>query len=121
MKILTPLAAAAAIALFATGASAQSAKFDATWSNDLRMLEATIATGVAAACLVDGALTAIDPCILAEETVATLDVAQQKDLLIGVSAQIGLVTLTQAKGKNRKKYCQDLERPPENIKHFSRL
>lgn len=31
---------------------------------------------------------------------ASLDVAQQKDLLIGVSAQIGLVTLTVAKGKS---------------------
>ncbi len=105
MKIATPLAAAAAIALFATGAQAQSAKFVASWSDDVKIVHAYVDSifeeETPVSCLGDGAGVGDEttPCVLAEELMATLDVAQQKDLLIGVSAQIGLVTFTQAKGK----------------------
>jgi len=102
MKLMTTLAAAAAIALFATGASAQASKFVASWDDTVKTVDARVVFPAAAACFGDGAGsgTSGDPCILAEELLATLDVAQQKDLLIGVSAQIGLVTFTQAKGKS---------------------
>lgn len=102
MKIAFPLAAAAAIALLATGASAQSSKFVASWSNDVEFVkvEQIWPAGTQTCTGEDsGTGTVADPCFLATALMATLDVAQQKDLLIGVSAQIGLVTFTQAKGK----------------------
>ena len=100
-EIAFPLAAAAAISLLATGASAQSAKFVASWDNRLKTVEATVAFPGNPTCSINnGGDTTDDPCILAETLLATLDVAQQKDLLIGVSAQIGLVTFTKAKGKS---------------------
>lgn len=91
-----------ATGLMASGAFAQSAKFAASWDDDVKVVDARIASGGAAACFGDGSGsgTSGDPCVLAEALLTTLDVAQQKDLLIGVSAQIGLVTFTQAKGKN---------------------
>ncbi len=100
IKILT--ASLLAIGLMASSAFAQSAKFAASWSTDVKTVDARVATDVASACFGDGSGsgTSVDPCILAEALLTTLDVAQYKDLLIGVSAQIGLVTFTQAKGKN---------------------
>ena len=91
-----------ASAMFSITAFAQSSKFDASWDNTVKMVHAYVDSDMASACLGDGTGTGTsgDPCILAEALMATLDVAQQKDLLIGVSAQIGLHTLTQAKGKN---------------------
>ena len=91
-----------ASAMFSITAFAQSSKFDASWDNTVKMVHAYVDSDTASACLGDGTGTGTsgDPCILAEALMATLDVAQQKDLLIGVSAQIGLHTLTQAKGKN---------------------
>jgi hypothetical protein len=92
-----------ASAMFSVTAFAQSSKFDASWDDTVKMVHAYVDSDTASACLgdsTDGTGTEGDPCILAEALMATLDVAQQKDLLIGVSAQIGLHTLTQAKGKN---------------------
>ena len=91
-----------ATGLMASGAFAQSAKFAASWDDDVKTVDARIASGGAAACFGDGtgSGTSGDPCVLAEALLTTLDVAQHKDLLIGVSAQIGLITFTQAKGKN---------------------
>jgi hypothetical protein len=91
-----------ASAMFSVTAMAQSSKFDASWNNTVKMVHAYVDSDTASACLGDGTGTgtAGDPCILAEALMATLDVAQQKDLLIGVSAQIGLHTFTQAKGKS---------------------
>ena len=103
MKKLALAVAAATMVAFAGGAMAQSAKFDASWDNDVKFVKAAVVFPGAATCDgspgKSGSGTELLPCILAEETIATLDVAQQKDLLIGVSAQIGLVTLTVAKGK----------------------
>jgi hypothetical protein len=91
-----------ASAMFSVTAMAQSSKFDASWNNTVKMVHAYVDSDTASACFGDGTGTgtAGDPCILAEALMATLDVAQQKDLLIGVSAQIGLHTFTQAKGKS---------------------
>ncbi len=93
MKLGTPLAAAAAIALLATGASAQSSKFAATYDTDPVMRSAIIdgTSGEAT----DG------PHMIGEFDLASLHVAQWKEVLVGVSAQVQLMTFTQAKGKNK--------------------
>jgi hypothetical protein len=96
------IAAIAATTLFAGPVLAQSSKFDATWEDTLVSVKAEIADpATTPTCTGEdsGSGTMADPCVVAEYTVATLDVAQQKDLLIGVSGQVGLVTFTQAKGK----------------------
>lgn len=103
-KLGLAIAALALAGLVSSGAWAQSAKFDATWSNDVIFVKAAIADpAVTATCTSSdghtGAGSEANPCILAEALMATLHVAQQKDLLIGVSAQIGLITFTKAKGK----------------------
>ena len=98
-KLALAAAAAALVGLFAGSAMAQSAKFDATWDNNVKFVEAVAVFGTGPTCTeTPGEANGTD-CILAEATIATLKVPQQKDLLIGVSAQIGLVTFTQAKGK----------------------
>ena len=94
-----------ATAMFSVGAMAQSAKFAAGWETTVVSVKAEIVDGDSAATcsgsgITGGAGTLGDPCVISEVTLTTLDVAQQKDLLIGVSAQIGLVTFTQAKGKH---------------------
>jgi len=103
---LLSLAAVAALAIgFASsGAQAQSAKFAANWSNDVKVVRAYVDTDTPSSCTgsssgTNGDGTQGNPCILAEALLTTIDVAQQKDLLIGVSGQIGLHTLTAAKGK----------------------
>ncbi|HSF94350.1 MAG TPA: hypothetical protein VLA52_04925 [Thermohalobaculum sp.] len=108
MKFLTSVTAAAALALLATGASAQSAKFDASWSDTAVSAHAKAewvgdnTTGGPTCVEGSGLGTIADPCLAynAAMTVASLHVAQQKDLLIGVSAEITILTLTQAKGKS---------------------
>jgi len=111
MKIATPLAAVAAISLLATGASAQSAKFAATYDTDVRMISISV-DGADPGCVelpgVDLVLGTEDDVTfcgahagpIAEAEIASLHVANWKELLMGVSAQINLVTFTQAKGKN---------------------
>lgn len=94
------IVALALAGLVSSGAWAQSAKFDAEWSNVIKSVKATIVSSGSATCSINGGGdTTADPCVTAEATIATIHVPQQKDLLIGVSAQIGLVTLTQARGK----------------------
>lgn len=77
------VAAVALVAFVSGNAQAQSAKFAASWDDEVVSVEATI--------------NEMGPKVTAEELLTTIDVAQQKDLLIGVSGQIGLVTLTEAK------------------------
>ena len=89
--------------LFSAPLLAQSAKFAASWDDELVSVKAEIVSGDAAPTCTgedDGDGTPADPCVVAEALLTTIDVAQQKDLLIGVSGQIGLITFTQAKGKN---------------------
>ena len=102
---LSTAAAAAALLLTATGAFAQSSKFAAAWDDEPRIVEAHAEVledgSVDSACfggVGDG--SSQHPCILAEALLTRIDVPQQKDLLIGVSGQIGLHTFTQAKGKS---------------------
>lgn len=85
MKKLGLILAAAAMVAFAGSAMAQSAKFSATWSDDEVLVSHTDGTGAA-----DTAR---------ELDIATIHVASQKDLLIGVSAEIAIVTFTEVKGK----------------------
>lgn len=91
--------------LVSSGAWAQSAKFAATWDDDTLSVKINTTVGN---CVFDGAFdggstdgdgTEAVPCIGAKTEIAEIHVAQQKDLLIGVSSQIALVTITQAKGK----------------------
>lgn len=103
MKKVNNLMGIALVLLLVLGAGplcAQASKFAAAWDTDVVSVQAEVSTGEDPACF-DGVGDSIEgPCVLAEELLATIDVAQQKDLLIGVSGQIGLHTFTQAKGKN---------------------
>lgn len=91
MKFVTPLAAVAALALLATGAQAQSAKFAATYDTDVVMVEVSV----------DGTDGADDDmAVTAEMDLAKMHVPQSKEVLIGVSGVVNLVTFTKAKGKN---------------------
>lgn len=91
MKKLGIITAVAAAALFAGNAFAQSSKFAATYDTDLVMVEAQI----------DGSGAGNGgPNVVAEADLAKIHVAQWKEVLVGVSGQVNLVTFTQAKGKN---------------------
>jgi len=108
MKYVLPLIAAV-ITLIASGASAQSAKFAATYDTDVRLVSAYVNGGSPSCVLIDPdanvdgdeythcANYAIP---VAEAEIASLHVANWKELLMGMSAQVNLVTFTQAKGKN---------------------
>ena len=107
MKVtrVIPLAVAAASLLIASGALAQSAKFAASWDDTEKIVNAYVDSvdgGTPSACLGDGQGdgTEQNPCVLAEALLTNIHVPQHKDLLIGVSGQIGLHTFTQAKGKS---------------------
>jgi len=82
------------LALFlglASPSYAQNAEFSATYDTDPVLVEVAV-DGT------DGPTSDRD--VVAEADLATLHVASQKELLVGVSAQANLVTFTQAKGKN---------------------
>lgn len=87
------IAAIAATALFSSSAfAAPSAKFAATWSYGPSLKTEAI--------IVD---SDVDAFVFNENsgyTLATIKVPQDKELLVGVSAEIGLVTDTSIKGKN---------------------
>ena len=91
-KLALAAAAAALVGLFAGSAMAQSAKFAATWDNDVIMAEAH------ASC--DGDCPDSDgPNLVAEVEMATIHISTHKSVLVGVSAQIGIMLFTEAKGK----------------------
>lgn len=102
---LLSLAAIAALAIgfAATGAQAQSAKFAASYDNDVVSVKAVYSTSLV--CSGTGGtnttptVPVLGECVNAEVDMATIQVAQDKDLLIGISSQIGLITITEAKGK----------------------
>ena len=100
------VAVVALVAFVSGNAQAQSAKFAANWSNEVvRVGVNTDITGSTCygedeedpSMIVGGVGTELNPCNYAKVLLATIDMAQQKDLLIGMSAQVGLVTLTEAK------------------------
>jgi len=77
-------------AMFSVGAMAQSAKFTAAWETDkVALAEFTINHDESG-----------DVIVAAEETMATIHVPQNKELLIGVSGVANLITITEAKGRN---------------------
>ncbi len=91
MKIATPIAAAAAIALFATGASATSAKFAANFaSNEVTLAEFVINTDASG-----------PTGTFAEELLATIRAPKGKEFLLGVSGVANIVTFPEAKGRNK--------------------
>jgi hypothetical protein len=86
------MAVAATAVLLAGTAYGQDAKFAATYDRDPVMVSAAIdGSGGAAS---DG------PRMVAEVDLAKIHVAQWKEVLVGVSGQVQLMTFTQAKGKN---------------------
>ena len=91
MRTLGMVVAATAV-LMAGNAYGQSAKFAATYDRDPVMISATIDGTNGGA--TDG------PHMVAEMDLAKIHVAQWKEVLIGVSGQVQLMTFTQAKGKN---------------------
>jgi hypothetical protein len=77
--------------MYAGSASAQSAKFAATYDTDPVMVEVQV----------DGSAgPTADTAITAEAELAKIHVAQWKEVMVGVSGQVNLLTFTQAKGKN---------------------
>lgn len=101
------VAVVALVAFVSGNAQAQSAKFAANWSTDVVSVKAGIAynpcdpTNTTPICT-DQDGVPIEPdedniCYNTESLLAKIGVAQQNELMVGVSAQIGLVTLTQAK------------------------
>ncbi len=91
-KSACALTATALGVLMATGAYGASSKFAATYDTDPAMVEVNV-TG-------DPATPNSDSMVGAEADLATIHVANWKELLVGVSSQVNLITLTQAKGKN---------------------
>jgi len=92
-------------AFMAASAWAQSSKFAATWNAGGEFVQAQIFdSSITPVCTGSGgqtgAGTEASPCILAVVHFATIRIPQQKDLLIGLSSEIGLITETLAKGKN---------------------
>jgi len=99
------VAAVALVAFVSGNAQAQSAKFAANWSKEF--VRVGVETDIeGSTCYGEDNLVPFTPigdgteslpCNYAKVLLATIDMAQQKDLLIGVSAQVGLVTYTLAK------------------------
>jgi hypothetical protein len=84
------LLAAAALSIVSTTALAQSAKFAASWDTD--------AVEVAAESTCGDECSGEDTQTLAETEMATLHVGSKKSILVGVSSEIGIYILTEAKG-----------------------
>ncbi len=92
MKKLRLVIAAATMMVFAGSAMAQSAKFAATYDTDVVMVNIGV----------DGTNGPTDDsAVTAEMDLAKMHVPQSKEVLIGVSGVVNLVTFTQAKGKNQ--------------------
>ena len=94
-RILTSVVLASA--MFSVGAMAQSAKFAAVWTDGSTVVraEACAEDNMEAYCK-EGIGTDDDQVGL---TMATIKVPQSKELLVGISAQVGLFTETVVKGK----------------------
>jgi hypothetical protein len=82
--------------MVSVGAVAQSAKFAATYDTDVVMVNAFVDGDGGPAC--DPANCV--PRLVSEFDLAKMHVPQSKEVLIGVSGVVNLITITQAKGKN---------------------
>lgn len=89
--LLSGLAAVVGLGLTSGVAMANSAKFAATYDTDVVFVEA-IWDGTVDVPTISGPV--------AEMELATIHVAQWKELLLGVSGQVNLTTFTKAKGSN---------------------
>ena len=94
MKKITYAIAALGISTFAAGSAMAggSAKFAATWTESAALSSVAIIT--------DEAVDTVVMDTKSGYTLATIKVPQDKELLVGVSAEIGLVTYGSVKGKN---------------------
>ena len=94
MKKLAYAIAGISLTSFAAGSAmaGASAKFAAVYSNSPSLTSAVIITDATVDTVVDVTTTG--------HTLATIKVPQQKELLVGLSAEIGLMTDTSIKGKN---------------------
>lgn len=94
MKKLTYAIAGISLTSFVAGSAmaGPSAKFAAVYSNSPSLTSAVIITDATVDTVVDMRTTG--------HTLATIKVPQQKELLVGLSAEIGLMTDTSIKGKN---------------------
>lgn len=86
-----------ASALFSVTASAQSAKFAAVWTDGATVVESTACASTVADFCSDLGLGAFDSDL--GITFTEIHVPRSKELLVGISAQVGLFTATQVKGK----------------------
>jgi len=93
--------------IFAGSALAQSSKFAATYDTDAVMVEVSVDGGNDDLCVTfdEGTENEYTECVamagpVSEAELASLHVANWKELLMGVSGEVNLVTITQAKGKN---------------------
>lgn len=87
--------------LFVTAAYAQSSKFAATYDTDTRWVQVQAGVGSSLCAVYNGKIyCAKKSRPAAEAEVATLHVAQWKEIFGQMSAQVELLTFTQAKGKN---------------------
>jgi hypothetical protein len=94
MKKISYAVAALGLSAFAAGSAmaGASAKFAATWTDTPALASVAVITDATA-----------DDVVVDENvgyTLATIKVPQDKELLVGVSAEIGLVTYGSVKGKN---------------------
>lgn len=78
---------------------AQSAKFSASWDTNARAVKAeAVSETDGFTCTDDGQTDPNDTCVTAEVEMATLHVGSKKSILIGVSSEIGIYLVTNAKG-----------------------
>ena len=99
--ILAATAAGALVSASALAGGDPSAKFAATYTETPSLSTSAVAT----CSTTDGGTTTIGNCnasrdVLEGHTLARMKVPQDKELLVGVSAEIGLMTFGAAKGKN---------------------
>ncbi|MGB5716626.1 MAG: hypothetical protein WBN81_05975 [Gammaproteobacteria bacterium] len=94
MKKIAYAVAALGISTFAAGSAmaGASAKFAATWTDTPALASVAVITDATVDTVVVDSKTGY--------TLATIKVPQDKELLVGVSAEIGLVTYGSVKGKN---------------------
>jgi hypothetical protein len=94
MKMITYAIAALGISTFAAGSAmaGASAKFAATWTDTPALASVAVIT--------DATVDTVVMDTHSGYTLATIKVPQDKELLVGVSAEIGLVTYGSVKGKN---------------------
>lgn len=102
-------------AMFAGSAMAQSAKFAAVWTDGSSVVRAEACAEANMTYCEEGIGTDDDQ---VGTTLATIKVPQSKELLIGISAQVGLFTETIVKGK-RGSYSRALAMAEGNVQVFA--